>query len=170
MRPAKKQIMTLILLLLTAFPLFLSVGLVIKQKIIQFHREERFESEFLQTITVSAEKIFWIKPGKEILANGKLFDVESFKISGSTITLTGFFDGKEEKLVKDIGDINQQKKDSKSPLNHLAIKFLFYPKYNHVNNFLIHNNWQIIAGHYPVYTEAISWLSHPITSPPPKYC
>ncbi len=170
MRPATKQIMAMILLLVTAFPLFLSVGIVVKQKIMQFQREKRFESEFLQTITLSAEKIFWIKPGKEILTDGQLFDVKSFKISGNTVTLTGFYDSKEEKLVNHIRDIHHQKKDSRSPIDYLVIKFLFYPKHNHVNNFLIQNNWQIIAGQYPVYTEATSLVNYPIASPPPKYC
>lgn len=170
MLACKKQITTVILLLLIAVPLLLPVVIAVKQNVLQRQRKDRFESEFLQTINISAEKILWIKPGKEILTDGKLFDVKSFKISGKTVTFTGFYDSKEDKLVRHIWDIHHQKKDSGNPLDYLTIKFLFYPKYNHTNNFLIQNNWQMIASQYPVYSETISLLSYPIVAPPPKYC
>ncbi|HEX2682290.1 MAG TPA: hypothetical protein VHL77_00055, partial [Ferruginibacter sp.] len=80
MRP--KNITALGLLLLVALPLILSVGIFVKQKIVQFQRTERFKTEHLQTISLAAEKIFWVKRGKEILLHGKLFDVKSYRISG----------------------------------------------------------------------------------------
>jgi len=170
MQTRKKQITAFGFLLLIAFPLVVSVGMVIKQKLLHHQRRERFESEVSQTINVSAEKIFWTKPGKEILIYGKSFDVESFKISGNVVILTGFYDHKEDKLVKHMQDIHQQKKDSKRPINCVAIQLLFYPKYKEADNFILQNNWRIVAHEYPVYTEAIHWLNYPAPTPPPKYC
>ncbi len=170
MLTVKKQLTAFALLLLVALPVFLSVSFYIKQQLVQHQREQRLTTELLETVIVKAEKIDWVEVGKEIRVDGKLFDVKSFKISGNRIILTGFFDSKEEKLVKHIGDIEQQKNKSGSPLNQLAVKFLFLPNYKESSPFSIQNNWQIIVSQFPVYTESISTMSYPTVAPPPKYC
>ena len=170
MLTVKKQLTAFALLLLVALPVFLSVSFYIKQQLVQHQREQRLKTEVIETITVDAEKIDWIETGKEILVDGKLFDVKSFKISGNNIVLTGFFDAKEEKLVKHIGDIEQQKSKSGSPLNQLAVKFLFLPNYKESTTSSIQNNWQIIVSQFPVYTENLSIMPYPAVAPPPKYC
>lgn len=117
------------LLLLVAIPLFFSVILLVKQKIVQYQRNERFDKEVLQTITVSAKDIYWVKPGKEVFFERKLFDVKSFETKDSTITLTGFFDHKEDKLVQHIVKLAKQKEQSNNPFSEFAIKYIFFPTY-----------------------------------------
>ena len=170
MQPAKKQITALGLLLLVALPLLLSVCIYLKQNILQNQRKQRFETEQLQTITVSCEKVIWVQAEKEILIDGKLFDVKSFKIVDQKIILTGFYDNKEDKLVKDTGDLVNKKNDSGSSSNQLALKFLFYPKYNQLITFSIQNNWHLVARQFPVYSEVISKMTYPAPTQPPKYC
>lgn len=170
MVPLKKQTTALGLLLLVALPLLLSVFIFLKQNILQNQRKQRFETEQLQTITVSSENINWEKPGKEVLINGKLFDVKSFKTSGTNIVLTGFYDHKEDNLVKHIKDLSQQKNNSSGPADQLVVKFLFCANYKEPITFSIQNNWQIIARKFPVFTEAVSSMSYPAVAPPPKYC
>jgi hypothetical protein len=166
----KKQITALGLLLLVAMPLILSVGIFIKQKLIQLQRRERFETELVQTITVPAEKIYWVKQGKEILLNGKLFDVKSFKTAGDNIILTGFYDHKEDKLVKHITNLIHDDDDSRRPPNQFIIKFLCFPVYKDVTVFTLQSNWQIIHHQFPDYTEALSSPDFAAALPPPKYC
>ncbi len=166
----KKQTTALGLLLLVTLPLFLSVGIFIKQKTLQHNRTQRFDTEVLQTISISSEKIIWVKAEKEILVNGKLFDVQSLKTVDNKIILTGFYDNKEDKLVKSISDLVEKKQESNSPLNDLAITFLIYPKHNQITTFSFQNNWQIISCQFPVYAEVIFSMSYPATAPPPKYC
>lgn len=170
MQTKKKQITAFALLLLVVLPLFFSAGLFLKQQIIQQQRRQRLDTELLQTITVSAEKIVWVKPGKEILVDGKLFDVKSFKKNGNDILLTGFYDYKEDKLVKHIRDIFDKKDDSNNQANQLAVKFLFYPKYKELSSFSLQNSWQITTLRFPVYTEVLFHHSYPVPAPPPKYC
>lgn len=170
MVPLKKQTTALGLLLLVALPLLLSVFIFLKQNILQNQRKQRFETEQLQTITVSSENINWEKPGKEVLINGKLFDVKSFKTSGTNIVLTGFYDHKEDNLVKHIKDLSQQKNNSSGPADQLVVKFSFCANYKEPITFSIQNNWQIIARKFPVFTEAVSSMSYPAVAPPPKYC
>jgi len=170
MLTVKKQLTGFVLLLLVALPLFLSVGLYIKQQLVQHQREQRLKTALLETVTVKAEKIDWVEVGKEIRVDGKLFDVKSFKISGNHIVLTGFFDHKEEKIVKHIGNIEQQKSKSDSPLNQLAVKFLFLPYYKEITTFYFQNNWQNIVSRFAKYKESISNMAYPAVAPPPKYC
>ncbi|MEP7237344.1 MAG: hypothetical protein ABI685_05755 [Ferruginibacter sp.] len=158
------------LLLLVALPLVISVCIFFKQTTLQNQRKQRFETEELQTITVSSEKINWIKHEKEIAIDGKLFDVESFKTSGNNTIFIGFYDNKEDKLVKHIKTVNQQKNDSNGMANQLAVKFLFCPNYKESISFSIQNTWQIVAHKFPVYTEVISSMAYPTIAPPPKYC
>lgn len=170
MQRGKKQTTALGLFILVALPLLLPLGALIKQKILQFQRRERFETEQLQTITIKADKIYWIKPGKEVLIAGELFDVEDFKSSGTDITLSGFYDQQEDKLVKDIKELEKGKPNSNSPVNHFAVKFLFSPKYQEPTGLLIQNNWQLVTRQFPVYTETVFSMAYPTASPPPKAC
>jgi hypothetical protein len=170
MLTVRKQPAAFVLLLLVALPLILSVGLFIKQKVLRYQREQRFVTELSQTVIVSVENISWIEEGKEILIDGNLFDVKSVKKAGKNLLLTGFFDNKEESIVKHIKDTEQQKNDSGSPLHQLSIKFLFLANYKEFTAFSIQNNWHFITAQFPVYAEAISNMAYPAIAPPPKFC
>ena len=87
----KKIITASFLLLLLAIPVLFSVTILLHQKILHYQREERMSKEMLLTITVSSHDIFWVKKGKEILFDGKLFDVKSYLFPGP-FGLTGFYD------------------------------------------------------------------------------
>jgi hypothetical protein len=165
----KKQLTAFGLLLLVALPLVLSVCMFINQKMLQHQRQERFETEQVQTIVIAAEKLTWVKAEKEVLINGRLFDVESIKKVGQTLELTGFFDHREDKLVKHINTVEQQKNNSNSLLNQFAFNFLFLPNYKETITFSVQNNWQLIASRFPFYTESLSSMAYPAIAPPPKH-
>lgn len=165
-----KKITALGFLLLAVMPLFFSVGILLKQKIIHFQRKERLEREAIETITISSEKIYWIKPGKEILVDGKFFDVKSFVSEGKTVSLTGFFDDKEDNLVKHMKDFYQDKSRPGNSFAIIAVKFLFTPVYNEPCNLFIENPWHIIPSGFSAYTEVILTGFSPDFTPPPEHC
>lgn len=164
----RKHITVLGLLLLMVMPLFFSVAVMVKQKILQFQRMERFETEAIQRISVSPEKLLWVKDGKEVIIEGELFDVESYEQQGNKILLTGFYDNKEEKLVKDIKDIYQNNK-AESPFNRAVTKFLLVPFYLEPGSSSLLNSWQTITRRFSNYTEPISTGCHAAVSPPPRF-
>ena len=170
MYQAQKKITAFGLLLLTEIPLFFSVGIIVKQKVLQYQRNERLETEYLQTITVSAKDFHWIKPQKEALLDGKLFDVKSFKIEGNKISLTGFFDSKEDNLVQNIKDLVHQKNRSDGPFSELALKFLLSPLYSEPTFFSLQDSWRIVARQFSTYTEVAVIGFGPATTHPPEYC
>ncbi|MFM6926174.1 MAG: hypothetical protein ACKOU7_11780 [Ferruginibacter sp.] len=166
----KKQLVAFGLLLLVALPLFFTLGIYISQQLVQYQREERFKTELLEVVTVKTNEVSWVKLGKEIQVDGRLFDVKSFKVTGSNIIFTGFFDSKEDKLANHIRKIEQQKNDSGNPLNQVAVKFLFLPNYKESAVVLTENNWQFIKKQFPVYAESTAIMPYPAVAPPPKYC
>jgi hypothetical protein len=166
----QNKITALGMLLLIALPLIFSVGIMVKQKAIQWQRKERFETENIETIIITAEKLHWINPGKEAIVEGRLFDVESFRPAGKNISLTGFFDGKEDELVKQIKDLTEQKKDNDNPLTRFAVKLLFIPVYTEPASTSFQQCWHTVGRDFYSYSELILPGFHPLDIPPPKQC
>lgn len=151
----KKIITAFILLLILAIPLLFSVSVLVKQQIAQSQRNEKFKKEILQTITVSASEIYWVKPEKEILYKGKLLDVKSYTKNSNSISLTGFFDRKEDKLVQQIVKLALQKNQSGSPFNEPAIKFIFFPAYVIQHEMNAEICWKFVSQQYHQFDENI---------------
>jgi hypothetical protein len=171
MRRCLKKITASGLLLLIAIPLFFSAAVLVKQKIIQFQRQERLEKESLQTITVSVEKFSWVKPGKEAFIDGRLFDVESFRAESGNVSLTGFFDLKEDEVVQHIKHLAELEDEPGNPhMNLLVVKFLFAPVYNEPGHFSFQTPWQSVAVKVFSYTEIVPDGFYRAITPPPKSC
>jgi hypothetical protein len=152
----KKIITASFLLLLLAIPVFFSVTILLQQKILHYQREERMSKEMLLTITVSSHDIFWVKKGKEILFDGKLFDVKSFKTEGNNILLTGYFDNKEDLLVEQIVKLTRYKNHSGPLYDEHVINFLFFPVY--ISHPIINSgesNWKLMLTKYFLYTSML---------------
>lgn len=62
--------------------------------------KERLERELLVSVTLNSGDILWVKKGKEILMDGRLFDIKSLQFNGNSYTFTGLFDDEETTLVK----------------------------------------------------------------------
>ncbi|MBK9484064.1 MAG: hypothetical protein IPO01_02230 [Chitinophagaceae bacterium] len=159
----KKITTSVVLLLIQATPLFFSVSVLVKQQIAQSQRDKKFSKEILQTISVSSAEIYWVTPEKEIFFKGKLFDVKSYSKNGNSISLTGFFDNKEDKLVQQIVKLTLQKNQSGSPLSEPAIKFIFFPAYVMQHEINAGLNWKYISQSYHQYDEVIP--TPPCSSP-----
>lgn len=166
----QRKVTALGLLLLVAMPLFFSAGLMVKQKALRIQRRARLEREVLETITLRADKVHWIKPGKEILVDGKMFDVKSYRSLNGKISFTGFFDKEEDKLIGRINQLTEQKKEDKSPLTQFAVKLLFAPVYTEPVPLSVQDPWHAITRHFVTYSEEILPGFHPLHIPPPKHC
>jgi ASC-1-like (ASCH) protein len=74
--------------------------------------KQRLESKMLHTVTLAENNVQWIKEGKEILVNGRMFDVKRSEHSGNDkIIFTGLYDDEETLLV------NQVKKNQQNDSN-----------------------------------------------------
>jgi hypothetical protein len=61
--------------------------------------EERMEREAMVTVTIPVQDLRWHKKGKEVVIDGKLFDVKTLRQTGGQIVLTGLFDDAETAIV-----------------------------------------------------------------------
>lgn len=117
------------MVVLLALPLLFSVAYLIKQKTVQADMRSRLEKFSLETISVPSHKVVWVKPDKEILVDGKLFDIRSYERKGSSIEFTGLFDKEEEVINEKLFTIaTQTHKDSQSQETALLL-LLFSPFY-----------------------------------------
>jgi hypothetical protein len=162
----RNQITASVFLLLVAMPVVCAVGLLVKQKILHYQREKKFEKETLQTVVVPAAGIYWVKPGKEILVEGKLFDVKSYAEQNGKISLLGFFDHKEDKVVQEIVMREKQKQQNEST-QHNPAKFFFFPVYIAHEESTGEGNWRSLSHQFYHYSESIpASPGYPIIHPP----
>ena len=74
--------------------------------------KHRLESKMLHTVTLAEKNVQWIKERKEILINGRMFDIKrSEHKDNGKIIFTGLYDDDETLLV------NQAKKNQQNDSN-----------------------------------------------------
>lgn len=165
-----KRLLGFSLLILVAVPVFLGTVFLIKQNMIQNQMRDRIELISLQTVTTNLSDIKWIKEGKEVVIDGKLFDVKSFNITGKRIILTGLFDKDEDTLITKMKNELQQKKDGNSPLGQLVAKYLTHQIFNEFASCSIQNEWKTISTNkFQFYSESMPEAHCFLTVPPPKF-
>jgi len=162
----KKILAASMLAILTA-PIFFLVVFFIKQLHIQQEMKEKLESASLQTIALKRSDFTWVRKNKEIVIDGKLFDIKSIVINKNEIIVTGLFDDDENKLEEMFSSVIYQKKKQAAPINKLILKFILTPVF-------IRSQVAIIAwlGQNPLslfgyYDEVLINRSYAIKTPPP---
>jgi hypothetical protein len=81
---------------------------------------EELEHRHLHIITLQAEEVQWVKQGKEIWVQDKMFDIKSFREKNGQVTFTGLFDEEETALNKQVEkDFNQKNESGNRLLTHL---------------------------------------------------
>lgn len=102
LRTATKRAATYLLLLLAAMPLVYTLFMGIPQKTIQQKMKRRLETQFLHSISVPENEIQWIKDGKEIWVNGRMFDIKSSALRNGVYVFSGLYDEEETALLEQI--------------------------------------------------------------------
>jgi hypothetical protein len=60
---------------------------------------ERMEHHSTVTISLPEKSVIWHKKGKELVIDGKLFDVDVYSVNNGELKATGIFDEKETDIV-----------------------------------------------------------------------
>lgn len=127
-----KKISALFLLLAALIPVAFILILQVKQQVVQHQMKESLEQELLQIISLPGKKVHWIYPGKEILVNGKMFDVKSYYKKNGHYIFTGLYDHEETALVNQLEENWKKNKESGNQLlrNLFQLLQLVYPVEN----------------------------------------
>lgn len=166
MRRNSYYIISAFFLLLTLAPLLFMGRLQAFQFYIKQRMEASLERDALQTITLPAAEVQWYEEGREILIEGKMFDIKTYSITNGVFTAQGVFDEKETEVVK---LLNGHWSDQEQThvviqlllLSHCLIALTFY-----CCSFLL-----IIKRSKPLSYYSTRYLKPYLTiiSPPPKY-
>jgi len=92
------KILAFFLLLTSCMPVLFTILFLCKQQLIRHEMKEKLEKEFLQTITITSDKVAWAEYNKEIFVGDKLFDVHSFSEKNGLYFFIGLFDVEETAL------------------------------------------------------------------------
>lgn len=101
-------------------PVLFLISFCLQQQSVRHQMKERMELQHLHTITLANDDIHWIKEGKEIWVNGKMFDIKLIEPLNGMTRFSGLFDEEETLLA------TQLKKgwDKRSaPDNRLLLQF-----------------------------------------------
>jgi hypothetical protein len=77
------------------------------------HRlEERFEQQTAVNLVLPQSDLVWVKPGREILVNGQMFDIKTIRYEGGKAHIWGIFDEEETEIMHLLkGQANPLKND-----------------------------------------------------------
>ncbi len=151
-------------------PFIFSIFYVIQLGIIKFEAAEALEYKKLQKITIAKKDIQWIVAKKELIINGKLFDVKSFKDVGVDIEIKGLFDEDEDSLQQQANNLLQQKEQPGGFTNNSSIAFLIFQPVFSENNIVINDHALMLffKKNNHCFTEGTASATLDITIPPPK--
>jgi len=162
-----KKILAFSMLFLVVAPLLVFIGFLVKREIIYHEMMEKLESASLHTITVRVADVNWKKKNKEVVIDGKLFDVKYAEIIDNKIKLTGLFDEEENKLEKDFANTFNSNKNQQAPFSQLKLKFIFNFYFNEDHSSSSVSVFQSKKT-YPTFNEVVVTNSSAVVSPPPN--
>ena len=103
-------------------PVFYVAVFHLQKNVVQQAMKKKLKHQQLVTIEIPVHKICWYIPGKEILVNGSLFDVESIVYNNGIALIKGLYDTQEKELDKQLSQATGQNQNSS--LNHILIRLL----------------------------------------------
>ncbi len=118
-----KHIITAFLLVLAAMPLVYILFARVHQQSIRYKMKEQLEAQILQTVVIPGNEIVWVKDGKEIWVNGRMFDIRSTHLQNGLYVFRGLYDNDETSLLKQLQK-DQQNSTSENKLLIQLFQFL----------------------------------------------
>jgi len=120
LKTVTKKTITCFLLFLAAVPLIYILTFKVHQQSIRHKMKVRLEAKVLHTISIPEHDVIWMKNGKEIYVNGKMFDIKSFHINDGVYVFKGLYDDEETVLREQL-----QKEQESNSTNSKQLTRLF---------------------------------------------
>lgn len=167
MKKFRKYLTVFILLSLTAMPAMMAIRFVVSSQIAEHKIIEALEKGSYQVLTFKAQQIQWIEEGKELLVDGKLFDVKDCRQNDGNIEVTGLFDKEEDDLqekYKRLINSNTENPEHTSLLKIFFTPFLITIPEDETMIFCI-----ITVNPHQLFSEDSVNRSYHIFAPPPEH-
>lgn len=116
-----KKITAFFLLLVALAPIVNLFIIPLQQQWIRHRMEEQLESGIQHEVLLAENEVRWIDNGKEMLVDGRMFDVKQIVHQGDgTLRVTGLFDDEESSLLRQL-EQNQDKNNTGG--NQVLVQF-----------------------------------------------
>lgn len=116
------KILLYILILVISMPGLLYIYYEAARLHLHHTMEEAMERTHLQVLTIAADQLNWVREGKEILIEGRMFDVHTIRQAADKVIISGLFDDKEkwikEKLFVLRNTENQESRSEQQIVSH----------------------------------------------------
>jgi hypothetical protein len=169
--PLRKKIAIILICFTALLPLFLSsffLGGRLAIRIIMF---EKLEKENIQSLRLKADKINWYKKGRELIIDGKMFDVKSMEKQGDEYMITGLFDEMETTLNDQLTMAHDRSNQHTNISNQLLQACLGIIAIQLINTDLpTAEGPEINRVHFSDFSTPLIARPLVIFSPPPEYC
>ncbi len=126
-RNRNRSLTSFLLLLPVLIPLLFIVINDLNKWQIKYQSSERLKSSFsLVQLRIAADKVQWMDK-KEIVVNGRMFDIKKSELKDGWYTFTGHYDDPETKLLRKQQKAQQQKDGQQTLLQVFkSLQQLFY--------------------------------------------
>jgi hypothetical protein len=94
----RRTISIFIVCLAASAPIFMPTYFITSRSLIRHEMMERMEKQNLTAIQVPVEEFYWYEKDREIIVDGKMFDVKMIRLHNGTYFITGLFDEQETEL------------------------------------------------------------------------
>lgn len=91
-------------------PMFLSAFFLGGRAVLRHAMREKIQSHELVSLEIPGSAIHWVEKGKELVIDGRMFDVRSIRYEGDTCLLTGLFDDDETTLYTQLARSEEGRK------------------------------------------------------------
>jgi hypothetical protein len=156
-----------IFLIASFIPVAMVLSFHINQQLVRYEMKEKLEEQNLHTITLSTENVHWVKKNKEILVNGKMFDVKSFSIENGLFKFTGLYDEEETALADQLENNFNKNNHTQSWLISNLFSWLHSVYPGDKIEILVPENRTRIVAHF--INNSLSSPFKIILTPPPQY-
>lgn len=96
--PGLKRFVTILLCIIASLPMFLSAFFLGGRTLLRHSMQEKLASRELVCLELPGTALVWMEEGKELLVDGRMFDVRSIRYAGDTCLLSGLYDDNETTL------------------------------------------------------------------------
>lgn len=164
-RSKGRHIIPIFFLLLTLAPTLFMSGLQLFQAFIRQRIEHALDKEALVTITFPASEVVWYEKGREVMVDGRMFDIKTYEINGGLFTAQGIYDEEETRVVHLMKGHWSEEQQS-----HFVVQLLLLSHCIILLSFLVYtfNLLQLKACFKPILARTYLPPFLAIVVPPPK--
>lgn len=108
-------------------PLLCYFTFLYQQKLVRHAMSQHLQHEKLATVKVEKSKVIWINHNKEVIINGKLFDIRHVKAEGEYLILYGLFDHEEDIVQMKLNHLSPFRRKTENPVNLTVIRLITTP-------------------------------------------